>query len=229
MILSVWDKKERTMRKRILAPSILSADFKHLGKDIETAVEAGAEYLHIDVMDGQFVPTISFGMPVIKCIREVTDIVFDVHLMITNPERYLKTFKDLGADSISVHIETLEEPEKVLEEIRSLGIKAGLALNPETPIENVFPYLDLADMVMVMTVEPGIGGQKYINKCTPKIKALADEIARRGLDVDIEVDGGINPDTIDEALNAGANIIVAGTSIFGGDIKANAEELMKHF
>lgn len=217
------------MRKRILAPSILSADFKHLGKDIETAVEAGAEYLHIDVMDGQFVPTISFGMPVIKCIREVTDIVFDVHLMITKPERYLKIFKDLGADSISVHIETLEEPEKVLKEIKDLGIKVGLALNPETLIESVFPYLEMVDMVMVMTVEPGIGGQKYIHACTPKIKALAEEIESRGLDVDIEVDGGINPETIDEALNAGANIIVAGTSIFGGDIKSNAKALTEHF
>ena len=169
-------------------------------------------------------------MPVIQSIREVTDIVFDVHLMITEPERYIGIFKNIGADSITVHIETLQQPKETLVAIRSLGAKVGLALNPETPIESVYPYLDLVDMVMVMTVRPGIGGQKYIHECTPKIQALNAELSRQGLeDVNIEVDGGICVDTIDEALNAGANVIVAGTSIFHGDIEANAKALIEHF
>ena len=219
------------MRERILSPSILSADFTRLGADIKAAESAGAKYLHIDVMDGIFVPTISFGMPVMKSIRKITDIVFDVHLMISKPDRYLRIFRDLGADVISVHIETLEDPEKTLKDIRALGAKAGLALNPETLIETVFPYLEFADSVMVMTVEPGIGGQKYIHECTDKIKALAEEIKRQGLEdkVDIEVDGGIAEETIDVALNAGANVIVAGTAVFGDNIEENAKKLIAHF
>ena len=219
------------MRERILSPSILSADFTRLGEDIKAAEKAGAKYLHIDVMDGLFVPTISFGMPVMKSIRPITDIVFDVHLMISKPERYLRTFKDLGADIITVHIETLEDPEKTLKEIKALGVKAGLSLNPETLIETVFPYLEFLDSVMVMTVEPGIGGQKYIHSCTAKIKALEEELKNQGLEdkVDIEVDGGIGEDTIDEALEAGANIIVAGTAVFGDHIEENAKALIAHF
>lgn len=219
------------MRERILAPSILSADFANLGSDILRVVDAGAKYLHIDVMDGMFVPTISYGMPIIKSIRKVTNITFDVHLMIVEPERYIGVFREIGADLITVHIETLSEPEKTLKTIRGFGAKVGLSLNPETPVEKIFPYLDLVDMVMIMTVRPGIGGQKYIHECTPKVEAAAAELKARGLDekVDIEVDGGIDDTTIDEALNAGANIIVAGTAVFGGDIEGNAKKLLSHF
>ena len=219
------------MRERILAPSILSADFANLGSDIQRAVDAGAKYLHIDVMDGMFVPRISFGMPVIESIRKVTNITFDVHLMIVEPERYLGVFREMGADLITVHIETLSSPETTLKTIRGLGAKVGISLNPETPVEKIYPYLDLVDMVMVMTVRPGIGGQKYIHECTPKIEAVAKELARRNLadKVDIEVDGGIDETTIDEALNAGANVIVAGTAVFGDDIEGSAKRLIEHF
>ena len=219
------------MRERILAPSILSADFANLGSDIHRAVDAGAKYLHIDVMDGMFVPRISFGMPVIESIRKVTNITFDVHLMIVEPERYLGVFREMGADLITVHIETLSSPETTLKTIRGLGAKVGISLNPETPVEKIYPYLDLVDMVMVMTVRPGIGGQKYIHECTPKIEAVARELAKRGLadKVDIEVDGGIDETTIDEALNAGANVIVAGTAVFGDDIEGAAKKLIEHF
>ena len=217
------------MKERILAPSILSADFTRLGEEIKSVEEAGAKYLHFDVMDGMFVPSISFGMPVLKSIRKASDIVYDVHLMIMEPERYVEYFRNSGADLITVHIETLKDPEAVLKQIRDLGAKVGLALNPETDVETVYPYLHLVDMALVMTVHPGFGGQKYIHDCTPKIAALVAKREALGLDYDIEVDGGIGEGTIDEALDAGANILVAGSSVYGGDAHENAKKLLAKF
>ena len=217
------------MKKRILAPSILSADFTKLGEEIKSVEEAGAKYLHFDVMDGMFVPSISFGMPVLKSIRKASDIVYDVHLMIVEPERYVEYFRNSGADLITVHIETLKDPEAVLKQIRDLGAKVGLALNPETDVEAVYPYLHLVDMALVMTVHPGFGGQKYIHDCTAKIAALAAKREELGLDYDIEVDGGIGEGTIGEAMDAGANILVAGSSVYGGDSYENAKKLITKF
>lgn len=201
------------MRERILAPSILAADFTKLGEQIKEVEEAGAKYLHFDVMDGMFVPSISFGMPVLQSIRKVSDMVYDVHLMIEKPERYIDIFAKYGADIITVHVETIENQE-ILKKIKSLGVKVGLSLNPETPIETVCPYLEYVDMVLVMTVHPGFGGQKYIDDCTDKVAALFAEIQNRNLEVDIEVDGGISMETIHKPLNAGANVIVAGSAVF---------------
>ncbi len=201
------------MRERILAPSILAADFTKLGEQIKEVEEAGAKYLHFDVMDGMFVPSISFGMPVLQSIRKVSDMVYDVHLMIEKPERYIDIFAKYGADIITVHVETIENQE-ILKKIKSLGVKVGLSLNPETPIETVYPYLEYVDMVLVMTVHPGFGGQKYIDDCTDKVAALFAEIQNRNLEVDIEVDGGISMETIHKPLNAGANVIVAGSAVF---------------
>lgn len=201
------------MRDKILAPSILAADFTKLGEQIKEVEKAGAQYLHFDVMDGMFVPSISFGMPVLQTIRKASDMIYDVHLMIEKPERYIEVFAEYGADILTVHVETIEN-NAVLKKIRELGVKVGLSLNPETPIESVYPYLEDVDMVLVMTVRPGFGGQKYIDACTDKVAVLYEEIRRRNLSVDIEVDGGISMETIHKPLNAGANVIVAGSAVF---------------
>lgn len=217
------------MREKILAPSILAADFTILGEQMKAIEKAGAKYLHYDVMDGHFVPCLSFGFPVLETIRKASDIIMDVHLMIEHPEKYISQFKKAGADLICVHLETLEEPEKILTDIRNLGALVGLAINPETPVEKVFPYLEYVDMVLIMTVHPGFGGQQYIHDCTSKIEALRAEINKRGLEVDIEVDGGINTETIKEVLKAGANVIVAGSAVFHGNIEENVKALMDNF
>ena len=211
--------------KNILSPSILSADFGNLARDIHTIDEAGAEYIHIDVMDGVFVPTISFGMPIIKSIRPLTDKIFDLHLMIEEPIRYVDEFTSLGADIITVHVEACKDTAATLKRIKELGVKAGITLNPDTPLSDVREYLPLADMLLIMSVVPGFGGQKFIEASLDKLREaviLRDEL---GLNYDIEVDGGVNFDNIRDIHEAGANIIVAGSTVFKGNAADNVKKL----
>lgn len=209
----------------ILSPSILSADFANLGAQIQEAGQAGAEYIHIDVMDGMFVPSISFGMPVIKSIRKMTDKVFDVHLMIKEPERYIDDFAACGADLITVHAESCLHLDRVIQQIRDKGLKVGVALNPATPLCVLDYVLEKIDMVLIMTVNPGFGGQKYIESCSGKIRELRKRINDAGLNVDIQVDGGINTETLPKVIEAGANVIVAGSAVFNGNITENVKKL----
>lgn len=211
-----------------LAPSILAADFGCLGEEIRRIEEAGVEMLHIDVMDGVFVPSISFGMPLIASIRKHSSLFFDVHLMITKPERYITVFRDCGADSLTVHVEACENPKELLSRIHAAGMKAGLAINPETPIERIYPYVGQAEMFLVMTVHPGFGGQEFISSSTEKIRALRSYMKEQGVEADIEVDGGIYLHNVKIPLSSGANVIVAGTAVFHGNLVQNVEAFQKH-
>lgn len=210
-----------------LAPSMLSADFNRLGEQLQEIERAGNEWLHVDVMDGQFVPSISFGMPVIASIRKESNLFFDVHLMVTEPIRYIQEFADCGADMLTIHVEACEDVVRTIEKIRECGCKAGITLNPGTPLAEITPFLDLVDMVLIMSVNPGFGGQKYIESSTGKIAELREILDERKLHVDIEVDGGINDETLPVVLDAGANIIVAGSAVFQGDIAANVRKFNK--
>lgn len=210
-----------------LAPSILSADFAALGEDVKKVERAGAQYLHIDVMDGAFVPSLSLGFPIIQSIRKLTDMVFDVHLMICDPDRYIAEFAAAGADIITVHAEACPHLNRTIVSIKEQGVKAGVVLNPATPLTDLEYILEDLDMVLLMTVNPGFGGQKYIESCTRKIQDLRKLITDRGLHIDIEVDGGIKLDNVKKVLDAGANVIVAGSAVFGGDVEQNVKDFLK--
>lgn len=217
---------EKKARKNILSPSILAADFAILGEQIREAAEAGAEYIHIDVMDGVFVPSISFGMPLIRSIRKVTDKTFDIHLMIVEPERYIKQFKECGADSITFHLEATEDADALIDQIHSLGCRVGMSIKPKTPVEVVRKYLSKIDMLLIMTVEPGFGGQKYIPESTERIRQARQMADEQGIDLDIQVDGGIGQDNVHVVLEAGANVVVSGSAVFHGDITDNVKRFM---
>ena len=209
-----------------LSPSILSADFANLGEQVRMLDEAGAQYVHIDVMDGMFVPSISFGMPVIKSIRECSDRIFDVHLMIEEPGRYIDDLAEVVADLITVHAEACKHLDRTIEAIKEKGLLAGVALNPATPLSAIEWILPKVDMVLIMSVNPGFGGQKLIPYTVEKVRALKKMIDEKGLKTDIEVDGGVNLENVTEVMDAGANIIVAGSAVFKGDISENVERFL---
>lgn len=206
-----------------LAPSILSADFACLGEQIKIVESAGVDILHIDVMDGVFVPNITIGFPVISSIRKKTSLFFDVHLMISEPVRYVQRFAEAGADMITVHIEACENLSATIQEIRDAGVRAGIAISPDTPLEGVIPYLDSVDMILIMSVYPGFGAQKILPDAMDRLSQMHTVIQERSLPVKLEVDGGVHMGNVKEIADCGVDIIVAGSSVFNGDIAANAK------
>lgn len=213
--------------ENILAPSILSADFKVLGDQIRQTEEGGARYIHFDVMDGIFVPSISFGMPVLSSIKGMTSQVLDVHLMVTEPVRFVNEFAKCGADIITVHLEACKDPSETLAAIHKCGVKAGLSIKPGTPTDALEPYLHQAEMFLIMSVEPGFGGQAFIPESLQRIRRLRDMLEERGLEKDIEVDGGIYHSNVAQVLSAGANIIVSGSGVYKGNIRENTTGFME--
>ncbi len=213
--------------KCILAPSILSADFKNLGQEIKKTEDNGAEFLHFDVMDGLFVPSISFGMPVLASIRSATHQVIDAHLMIREPIRYIETFKEAGADYVTVHLEACDDVEKTLQKIRECGMKVGLSICPETKVSDLIPYVEMVDLILIMGVHPGFGGQKLIPETFDRLREVRAILKERNLEVDVQVDGGIHLGNVKNIIDAGANVIVAGSAVFKGDVEENTQKFME--
>ena len=210
-----------------ISPSVLAADFARLGEELLDIESAGADMIHLDVMDGLFVTNISFGLPVIEALRKKSGMVFDVHLMIVEPERYVERFIDVGADIVTFHHEASKDTVSTLKLIREKGAKASVSVKPNTPIEEIYPYLELCDMVLVMTVEPGYGGQTLIPETIEKVKKLKAEMDRRGLSIDIQVDGGINADNALDVKAAGANVLVAGSAVFKARDRRAAIDILR--
>lgn len=215
------------MRNYVLSPSILAADFKVLGQEMKKTEENGAAYIHFDVMDGMFVPSISFGMPVLASIHDATEQFMDAHLMVQEPIRYVEAFQKAGADCVTVHLEACEDVKTTLDKIHACGMKAGLAVNPETDVKELVPYLEDVEMILIMSVHPGFGGQKFIPESLDKIREVRAMLNEKNLETDIQADGGIYVENVIEVLDAGANVIVAGSAVFRGDAGENTAKFME--
>lgn len=215
------------MMNYVLSPSILAADFKVLGQEMKKTEENGAAYIHFDVMDGMFVPSISFGMPVLASIHDATEQFMDAHLMVQEPIRYVEAFQKAGADYVTVHLEACEDVKTTLDKIHACGMKAGLAVNPETDVKELVPYMEDVEMILIMSVQPGFGGQKFIPESLDKIRAVRAMLNEKNLETDIQVDGGIYVENVREVLDAGANVIVAGSAVFRGDAGENTAKFME--